>query len=221
MEPEAVVAKSRKGFIYVASFGGYYKIGRTKDPSKRLRSLVAVKFPETIQLRLRIAVDDSPTAEKALHAKYAGQRNRGEWFSITDLDLPEIERFLETEEYLTFLPELTRPIKRKQPRTTRPHVEETDETYDVDDYNTLDIDPSWKIRRVDLQPKPSLHDLPRVLKTENIADFARFPYSLTAASIALRSIGKHYGYNLCVIWDGPYNACVFKIETPVNGNGYK
>lgn len=213
METEAAVAKPREGFIYVASFAGYFKIGRTKDPKQRLRSLVAVKFPEEIQLCLQVQVDDAVTAEKALHTKYRAQRKRGEWFTIQESEIPQIKSFLLSGSYLTFLPTLA-------PRRVTRSIELSDNKEQksrlvCDDDPTFDRNPKWKMRRYDLKPKPSLHDVPIMLKSNDVVNFARYPYSCDTASKALDKIGKRYGYDLAVIWDGPYSACVWK-ESEVN-----
>lgn len=213
MEAEAVVGKSRKGFIYVASFAGYYKIGRTKDPATRLRSIVAVKFPEQLIVRLQIEVADAIKAEKALHVKYRTQHCQGEWFKIFEPDLPKIEQFLISEEYLRFFPDT--PLKS----TIVPTVVDSGSQSigNNEDFSTFDRDRPWKMRHVDLVSKSSLHDVPVDLKTKPVVNFAYYPYSWDMAYRALGKIERHYGYKLGAIWDGPYNACVWKLENLPTG----
>ena len=71
---------------------GTFKIGRSKAPGKRERTLQS-EVPETI-LRFSVPADDAH--EKALHARYQPQNVRGEWFTLTPDQLIEVITFLKT-----------------------------------------------------------------------------------------------------------------------------
>jgi hypothetical protein len=220
METEVVAARYNS-FIYVMSFGGYFKIGRSKDAQVRLRQIVAVKFPESPVLRLVVAVSDAAKAEKALHLKYGDRRVSGEWFRLTDEDLSEIEVFTRSGTYLIAVP------KPAKPRTVSVKVVKDSRIPEKPRQPT-----QWN-RKIDLAPKPSLKELPRLLRemTKEIdaVTFARHPYEHEDASAALAKIAKREGYNLTVFWDGPFNATVFKLPpgktlfepAKPNGNGHK
>jgi hypothetical protein len=82
----------QKTFIYVMldKRSGYYKIGRSKDPKYRERTLQS----ETPEIEMLFHFDGYPNQEKALHAKYAEKRIRGEWFELAEQDLEDIKKQL-------------------------------------------------------------------------------------------------------------------------------
>jgi excisionase family DNA binding protein len=89
----------RKGFVYVISFAGYYKIGRAAKPPERLKQILSVKFPISPILELAIEVPDAPYAERALHLMYASSRVVGEWFDLRDVGLPAIANAIGSLDY--------------------------------------------------------------------------------------------------------------------------
>lgn len=67
-----------------------FKIGRSKTPGKRERTLQS-EVPETM---LRFSIPAEETHEKELHARFAHRRIRGEWFELSEDDLVEVVNFL-------------------------------------------------------------------------------------------------------------------------------
>lgn len=94
METETVAALPEKEFVYVVALGSYYKIGRTKDLNRRLKTLCPTKFPEIPVMKLSMAVADAPFVESLLHSRYSQRRVRGEWFSISENELEQIRVFI-------------------------------------------------------------------------------------------------------------------------------
>jgi hypothetical protein len=65
---------------------GYYKIGRTDNPSRRLTQF-GVQLPFRVGVVHIIPTNDSKTLERQLHEHFKSQRARGEWFNLTDDDV--------------------------------------------------------------------------------------------------------------------------------------
>lgn len=79
-------------FVYLMedSRNGAFKIGRSRTPGKRERTLQS----EAPSVVLRIAVPGEEQHEKQLHAHFNDKNLRGEWFSLTADDLMWIVAFL-------------------------------------------------------------------------------------------------------------------------------
>ena len=60
---------------------GYVKIGRSKNPVKRLATLETA-CPYDIKLVGVIETDDAARLESKLHDRYDGYRKSGEWFNL-------------------------------------------------------------------------------------------------------------------------------------------
>lgn len=89
-------AKSQDGFIYVIKSGNEYKIGRTRNPSQRMKTFESL--PEPIDEIICKKVYQHYFAEKALHKTYEDKRIFGEWFNLTQKDLIDIENYLSEHE---------------------------------------------------------------------------------------------------------------------------
>lgn len=79
----------RGEYIYVIKdidISGYYKIGRTNDPSIRL-STFDVKLPFRIEVIAILTCKNAMQGERELHVRFASKRVRGEWFNLDDSDL--------------------------------------------------------------------------------------------------------------------------------------
>lgn len=76
-----------KIYIMVDHSTGYYKIGRSINPSFREKTLQSEKPTIT----LLFGFDSTHQQEKQLHAQYASKRIRGEWFALTEDDLSTIK----------------------------------------------------------------------------------------------------------------------------------
>lgn len=79
-------------FVYIMEDRrkNFFKIGRSKTPGKRERTLQS-EVPETM---LRFSIPAEETHEKELHARFAHRRIRGEWFELSEDDLVEVVNFL-------------------------------------------------------------------------------------------------------------------------------
>jgi hypothetical protein len=80
----------RAGFVYIFGGEGIYKIGRAKDPAKRVSTLT--KLPFRAELIHTIQSDDAVLLETHLHHRFKEQRVNGEWFRLTDKDLTALKR---------------------------------------------------------------------------------------------------------------------------------
>jgi hypothetical protein len=70
-----------------------FKIGRSRTPGKRERTLQS-EVPETA---LRFSIPAEEKHEKALHARFAHRRIRGEWFELSTQDLVDAVTFLKAQ----------------------------------------------------------------------------------------------------------------------------
>lgn len=83
--------KRASGFLYlVKSDRGYYKIGKTKNPDDRQRTF-GVQLPFEVEFVHVIESDAYHWAEEQLHARFSGQRIKGEWFDLTEEDVAWIK----------------------------------------------------------------------------------------------------------------------------------
>jgi len=83
--PDGVNIKDRR-YVYVArSEGGEVKIGKSKDPKSRIKSL-STGNPQPLHLVKSAKVPNAGELEKKMHERYQEYRLHGEWF-----DLPESE----------------------------------------------------------------------------------------------------------------------------------
>lgn len=78
--------------VYIIKVGDRYKIGKSVNPQQRIKGLQLPGKPETIRI---YSVDRGARLELELHANYASKRGHGEWFSLTDADISDIDAFVE------------------------------------------------------------------------------------------------------------------------------
>lgn len=71
----------KKSYLYLMKCNrtGYYKIGRSKNPAHRERTLQA----ETPTIQMVASFKDKDFYEKAWHIHFEKERLRGEWFNLT------------------------------------------------------------------------------------------------------------------------------------------
>lgn len=88
-------SKKEKTNIYVMidKNTGYYKIGRSNNPTKREKTLHSEK--PTIELLFHFEANYE--LEAKLHERFALQRIRGEWFKLTEEDISEIKSYSNTK----------------------------------------------------------------------------------------------------------------------------
>lgn len=79
-------ARRKCGFIYVLKSGPYYKIGKAKSVSKRIRQ-ISPQLPFPTDVFAILPSFDMTTTESALHRAFAERRANGEWFSLIDRDI--------------------------------------------------------------------------------------------------------------------------------------
>lgn len=81
-----------KVYVMIDKNTGYYKIGRSKNPKFRERTLQSEK--PTIELLFHY--DTRVRVEKELHDMFAEKRIRGEWFDLNGSDLNTVKEYLNT-----------------------------------------------------------------------------------------------------------------------------
>lgn len=76
------------GFIYLICAIGTdrYKLGMSKKPGQRLQQL-QVGSSHELQLVLTIPTGDMSRLEQLLHKTFKRNRNRGEWFTLSENDV--------------------------------------------------------------------------------------------------------------------------------------
>jgi hypothetical protein len=92
--PEPVVVRSEfpnAGYVYLLkSSTGFYKIGRSKQPTTRIKTM-HVALPFEIETEHLIECEDYIEAETLLHNEFKAKRMRGEWFALEESDVNEIK----------------------------------------------------------------------------------------------------------------------------------
>jgi hypothetical protein len=104
----------KRGSVYVVSFNGFFKIGRSQNPQVRLKQIVPANFPISAELVFSKEVPHAPYVEKVLHETYKHLRATGEWFRLTPQDLEAIPTVVDEIDYSPALKigESSRPSKR-------------------------------------------------------------------------------------------------------------
>lgn len=75
------------GYVYVIRKNGLCKIGKTKDPSQRIKSFGKSEVIRVLSCRYNVD-------EKRLHEHFAGKRIEGEWFKLDEEDFSTIDSLL-------------------------------------------------------------------------------------------------------------------------------
>lgn len=81
-----------RGYVYLLKEinGVHYKIGRTTDPTDRLRTF-NVKLPYQVEYTCVIATIDMFRLERQLHTQFKSKRiKKTEWFNLSDEDVASI-----------------------------------------------------------------------------------------------------------------------------------
>jgi hypothetical protein len=87
--------KLSPGFVYlIKSVDGFYKIGMSEKPIKRISHL-GVKLPFPIEVKHLIKTNQRYKAEKIFQNRFEDKRVRGEWFSLNEADIDYITSFTE------------------------------------------------------------------------------------------------------------------------------
>lgn len=88
---ECPCVQENKNYIYVMldENTGQYKIGRSKNPIYREKTLQCEK--PTIEMKFYY--EGTNEDEKKLHKRFEGKRTRGEWFLLKKSDLKKIKKY--------------------------------------------------------------------------------------------------------------------------------
>jgi hypothetical protein len=78
------------GYAYLAQSGLQFKIGKSRNPQKRILQL-STASAHLITLVCSIATDDMTATESELHQRFADKRIRGEWFALSPDDVEAIK----------------------------------------------------------------------------------------------------------------------------------
>lgn len=79
----------RPGYVYLMRCGKRYKIGRSRDPHQRRRSLQTAS-PEPVEIIAVYEAEDAAATERAAHERYAHCRVGGEWFALSPDEAAEL-----------------------------------------------------------------------------------------------------------------------------------
>lgn len=77
------------GYVYLirhATEPGLYKIGKTNNPSNRLKTF-NVKLPFEVDYEILIQTDNMTRVEKEWHDHFSHRRINGEWFALDEQDV--------------------------------------------------------------------------------------------------------------------------------------
>ena len=89
---------SNIGYVYIIKLDGYYKIGRTSNPSNRFGEYTKLmKEPEVILL---IFCDNYKQVEKELHEMFSDKNTNGEWFTLSNEELDKAIQYLKEKEFI-------------------------------------------------------------------------------------------------------------------------
>lgn len=84
----------RGGYVYIIrdiDVTGFYKIGKTNQPSRRLNEFIA-QYPFRFVVSHIIVCRDMTAVETLLHRHFANKRARGEWFALDAGDVAWIRQ---------------------------------------------------------------------------------------------------------------------------------
>lgn len=87
------------GIVYLVRSGEWFKIGWTRRPTGRKNRLVQIAqgLPDESEVITRIETGEPIGLERALHARFAHLRGRGEWFRLSAEDVAWVQTLLPTQ----------------------------------------------------------------------------------------------------------------------------
>lgn len=89
-----MLTTSEPTHVYLLESGGYYKIGRTTNITKRVSELAKTIVPFQTNVVMTILVRDAVGVERVMHQEYAKYRVKGEWFLFDWATLKRVKRRL-------------------------------------------------------------------------------------------------------------------------------
>lgn len=78
--------------VYIIKVGDKYKIGKSLNPNGRIKNMQLPGKPETVRI---FSVSRGARLELELHTRYAQKRGHGEWFSLSEADISDIDSYVE------------------------------------------------------------------------------------------------------------------------------
>ena len=88
-----LLPQTTPGYVYLIKSGDYYKIGKAKHLSNRVKAH-QTSSPNKIELVLNKRVEDYSAVETKLLEMFTTKRVRGEWFRLSREDIGEISLYL-------------------------------------------------------------------------------------------------------------------------------
>lgn len=89
-KPRAI-SELREGWVYLLQSGNYYKVGRSDELERRVKS-ISIALPEAVILVHAIKTDDPADIEAYWHRRFAVHRANGEWFKLGSVDVLAFKR---------------------------------------------------------------------------------------------------------------------------------
>lgn len=86
-EKQAVRIRKGAGYVYVIQHDGLHKIGRTKNPDRRIEKELQPRLPREVTVVHIIKAENMFELESALHDRFADKRLNGEWFELDEGDI--------------------------------------------------------------------------------------------------------------------------------------
>lgn len=82
--------QSVEGVVYMLQGGGYFKIGKSINPDKRLTQ-IKLQIPFKVEVVHIIRAANPAEVESHWHRRFASRRQNGEWFLLTEAEVNEFK----------------------------------------------------------------------------------------------------------------------------------
>ena len=81
----------RRSSVYIMECGGFYKIGYTYNPDRRLQE-IQISNPFKVELIYSEEMNFARKIEAQIHDEFLNKQKRGEWFELTKEDLEMVKK---------------------------------------------------------------------------------------------------------------------------------